>query len=397
MPVPLKRLCSRPPEYGLNITPDRYQGEGVRLLRTSDLAAEGQLVPDGGVYLDEGDVPDGMFLEDGDMLFSRSGTVGRAFLYDRARHGRATFAGFLVRFRLDDAIDARAVRYWSESAPFAAGIESGAIQSTIMNFNAERYAALEVPDMVVRNSRGVADYLDAETARIDAIIGLRRRQLDLLGSQLVEASRGAFREMAGTVRLDWMPPLPREWPIVHLRWLVACLDGRRIPVNREERVAIQGDVPYWGANGVVDHVNRALFDEPLVLLGEDGAPFLDRLKEKAFYVDGPIWPNNHIHVLRPTGIRPKYLAHYLNLVDYAAFIEGSTRDKLTQDPMGSIPVPVPPDAEQERIEKAIAEAQVNLELRRSRIARQVQLLYERRQAVITAAVTGELDIPQVAA
>jgi type I restriction enzyme S subunit len=245
--------------------------------------------------------------------------------------------------------------------------------------------------------RVIADYLDAETARSDGIIERRQLHLDLLAEHRTELARASFEWTAGVVRLPWLPAIHADWPVIHLRWLITCLDGRRIPVNREERASMPGDIPYWGANGVVDHVDRALFHEPLVLLGEDGAPFFDRSKDKAFYVDEPIWVNNHIHVLRAEGLRPRYLAAYLNLVDYGDFIEGSTRDKLTQDRMGSIPVPVPPEAEQRRIEHEVTSHAHRFEALASGIRRQVDLLAERRQALVTAAVTGQIGIPGVAA
>ena len=110
---------------------------------------------------------------------------------------------------------------------------------------------------------------------------------------------------------------------------------------------LQGPYPYWGANGIVDHLDDWLFDEPLVLLGEDGAPFFTRNKIVSFAVDRKIWVNNHAHVLRPTGVHQQFLAHLLNCTDYASFIDGSTRDKLTQGDMNAIPVLLPPKAEQQ--------------------------------------------------
>ncbi|TCC55989.1 hypothetical protein E0H73_35355 [Kribbella pittospori] len=139
------------------------------------------------------------------------------------------------------------------------------------------------------------------------------------------------------------------WSTVPLRRVVDCLDGRRIPLNAEQRASLHGEVPYWGANGVLDRVYGSLFNEPLVLLGEDGAPFFEVGKSVAFYVEGPIWPNNHIHVLRPRAIEPRFLAYCLNSVDYGSYITGSTRDKLTQEDLLRIVIPYPTWPEQRRI------------------------------------------------
>ena len=135
--------------------------------------------------------------------------------------------------------------------------------------------------------------------------------------------------------IEWLGEIPAHWEVKRLTWLTKCLDGKRIPLNAEERGRMQGDYPYWGANSIVDYVDRWLFDEELVLLGEDGAPFFDKSRPVAFRVRGKIWVNNHAHVLRPQStVDAEFLAHALNCIDYRAFIDGSTRDKLTQSDMG---------------------------------------------------------------
>ena len=93
--------------------------------------------------------------------------------------------------------------------------------------------------------------------------------------------------------------IPSHWHVTKVKFITRCLDGSRIPLNAEQRGSMQGGIPYWGANSVVDYLNDYLFDEELVLLGEDGAPFFEPTKDVAFNVTGKIWPNNHVHVLRP--------------------------------------------------------------------------------------------------
>jgi type I restriction enzyme S subunit len=91
---------------------------------------------------------------------------------------------------------------------------------------------------------------------------------------------------------------PRGWVSAELGDLVEVLDRFRVPVNAEERAGRQGKIPYYGATGQVGWIDNFLFDEELVLLGEDGAPFLDPQKPKAYTIRGKSWVNNHAHVLR---------------------------------------------------------------------------------------------------
>jgi type I restriction enzyme S subunit len=143
---------------------------------------------------------------------------------------------------------------------------------------------------------------------------------------------------------------------------------------------------------VIDRVNRWLFDEPLVLLGEDGAPFFECGRDVAYAVSGKIWVNNHTHVLRcGSNIAPGFLAHALNCVDYTDFIDGSTRDKLTQQAMGGITIQVPPLSEQAAIVRFIDH--VDRRIRRYIRAKQklIKLLEEQKEAIIHRAATRGLD------
>ena len=150
---------------------------------------------------------------------------------------------------------------------------------------------------------------------------------------------------------------PPGWTQAALSDLVTVLDKMRVPLNKTERSKRRGTVPYYGATGQVDCVDGALFDEELLLLGEDGAPFLDPSKPKSYIIGGPSWVNNHAHVLRAeNGLASNlYLKHYLDFVDYRPHVTGTTRLKLTQRAMRSIPVNLPSVTEQERIVTAVEE------------------------------------------
>lgn len=149
--------------------------------------------------------------------------------------------------------------------------------------------------------------------------------------------------------------IPSGWQTVSLGKLVDVLDNKRIPLSAAERKHRQGPVPYYGATGQVGTIDKPLFDEPLILLGEDGVQFFDPNKYKAYKIAGPSWVNNHAHVLRPKPafIEFGFLLHYLNAFDYQGYANGTTRLKLTQGAMNSIPVNLPPLEEQRRIVEAL--------------------------------------------
>ncbi len=122
-------------------------------------------------------------------------------------------------------------------------------------------------------------------------------------------------------------------------------------MSAKERASRSGEVPYYGAAGQVGWIDKPLFDEPLLLLGEDGVQFFDPAKSKAYVIDGPAWVNNHAHVLRARHdlVERRFLMYYLNWTGYHGFANGTTRLKLTKSAMTSMPIPLPSLIEQRRI------------------------------------------------
>ncbi len=137
------------------------------------------------------------------------------------------------------------------------------------------------------------------------------------------------------------------WITKKLGEVCEILDSRRIPITRKDRKP--GHVPYYGATGQVDSVADYIFNERLLLLGEDGADW-SAGANSAFIIEGKSWVNNHAHVLRPLDfVSDCWLMYYLNATDLNEWVSGTTVPKLNQRNMCDIPIPIPPLAEQKRI------------------------------------------------
>lgn len=185
-----------------------------------------------------------------------------------------------------------------------------------------------------------------------------------------------------------------RWPAPPLANVVDILDSQQVPVKAADRASRGGKVPYYGATGQAGTIDHAIFDEPLVLLGEDGAPFFDPNKPKAFLVEGPSWVNNHAHVLRALPpLDRRFLKYYLDWFDYRGFANGTTRLKLTQAAMRRIPVPMPSEAEQRRIVEILEDHLSHLdaadaEIHRAQVRRSALLLGALRRHVDAARSAG---------
>lgn len=155
---------------------------------------------------------------------------------------------------------------------------------------------------------------------------------------------------------EWPYEVPGNWCWTYLtHGFCECKDSFRKPINASERAKREGTVPYYGATGQVGWIDDYLTDEQLVLVGEDGAPFFDTVKDKAYMIDGKAWVNNHAHILVSYygEVGNKYIMNYLNSFNYRGYVNGTTRLKLTQASMNIIPVPLPPLQEQQRIVEQI--------------------------------------------
>lgn len=143
-----------------------------------------------------------------------------------------------------------------------------------------------------------------------------------------------------------LPNLPEGWCWGSIEELTANFDGMRIPVKQSDRAKKQGPFPYYGASGIIDHVEDFLFNGSYLLIAEDGANLLSRNTPIAFQAHGQFWVNNHAHIVKTLGDIPlEFLEHYLNSIDLQFFITGSAQPKLTQATLNRIPVPLPPKSE----------------------------------------------------
>ena len=196
------------------------------------------------------------------------------------------------------------------------------------------------------DQRRIAAELERQLANVEAVrasVGVRSAGVDDLRIRLL-------REFL---------PLPPQgpWPWVPLDAVAEFLDSRRRPISAFERASrtrgVEPDdlVPYYGANGQAGWIDTHLFDEPLVLLAEDGGAFGSARTPIAYRIDGKAWVNNHAHVLRPRpGVDVDFLGYALSIrPDIEDVISGSTRGKLNRSVAGAIRVPHPPVDMQGRI------------------------------------------------
>ncbi|MCY4109450.1 MAG: restriction endonuclease subunit S [Chloroflexi bacterium] len=226
----LKTLCTRSALYGANVAATSYATAGVRFLRTTDINEDGQLSGDG-VFVPKELVQD-YLLTDGDILISRSGTIGRSFLYSRQVHGRCAYAGYLVRFVPATVVSPKYVFLFTKTHAFAGFLRVMAISSTIENVNGEKYANAALPLPPPSEQAAIIRFLDHADRRIRCYIRAREKLIALLEEQrraLVHETVTRGVETATKLKATgdpWFPEVPTHWDVMPMRRVIASsLDG----------------------------------------------------------------------------------------------------------------------------------------------------------------------------
>ncbi len=143
---------------------------------------------------------------------------------------------------------------------------------------------------------------------------------------------------------------PNTWDIRPLGDIFNILDNKRIPLKDSDRNKRQGPYPYFGASGQIDSIDDYIFDEPILLIAEDGMNLIFRSSPLVYKVTEKCWVNNHAHVLRPTHVVDiDFYFEYLEAISYEPFVTGTYQKKITKLDCERIPLPVPPISEQKKI------------------------------------------------
>lgn len=181
--------------------------------------------------------------------------------------------------------------------------------------------------------------------------------------------------------------LPTGWEEKTIGSLCDILDSCRQPITQKDRT--KGNYPYYGATGIVDYVDGYLFDEPLLLVGEDGAQWGSGAT-CSFVATGKYWVNNHAHVLKPHAeILMNYLMHWLNFSNLNKYITGTTVQKLNQQKLRSIPVAYPSLPEQKQIVEKLDKIFANIDKAKEQTTQNLKNAQEVFESSLDAVLTKE--------
>ena len=328
----------------------------------------------------------------GTVLLTSRATIGVTAITTVPMATNQGFANFVCNERL---LNIYLVYYLQAIKDLLISLGSG---STFLEVTKGTLVGVRIPLPPLSEQRAIVNFLNHKNQQIDELIRIKERRIELL-----QAQRTALINQIVTKGLDpnvemkpseveWIREIPVHWKISKVKHEFKSLDNLRVPLNSETRGSMKLKVyDYYGASGIIDKVENYIFDEPLILIGEDGANLHLRSTPLAFKATGKYWVNNHAHVLKPKHGNIDYLTNMLESLDYTHYITGAAQPKLTSDHLMNITVIIPPPLEQAQIASFLDHKTKQIDELVSAEQRKIELLKEYRQSLISEAVTGKID------
>ena len=389
----------------LHKTPS-YAEVGIPMLRVTDIKS-GSVTTDNCKLVDNetyAEFAKRYVPSDGDIVITRVGSYGNV-----AYVGDSNFClGQNTAAIVPKDITPRYL-YYVLSSPFGKrAIENLVVGSTQKTLSLRAIKSLPVPRHGVENEKAIAQILGT----LDDKIELNQK----MNQTLEEIAKAIFKSWFvdfDPVRAkaegrptglpseisDLFPDelvdleigeIPRGWSPSVAGDLFDCLDRKRIPLSGNDRAKRQGSIPYYGATGVIDHVDDHIFDGTYLLIGEDGS--VEKEDGTAFsqYVSGKIWVNNHAHVLIGKGsISTEFLYLAFQFVKVSPFVTGAVQLKISQTNLRSIPITSPSPEISEQFQEIVAP----MFERRLLLEKENLCLAELRDTLLPKLISGELRIP----
>lgn len=323
-------------------------------------------------------------------------TVGKSFQYCETE--TACYAGYLVRWRVSEEIASpRYMAYWTESKHFSDQIATGLVKSTIENFSASKYRSMRAPAPPIDEQQAIADYLDHETQRIDELIAEQQGLIDTLRERRLAVVSSAFRSISPRVRLKNIvdEDRPLTYGIV------------------QAGPPVEDGVMYIGPSDIVNHkvinperLRKTTFEiaqmykrsavrsgELIVSIG----PAYGKTMIVPSALDGANLTQDTARVACDSAkVVPRFAQWVLMSVDSKRFwnsrIMGATFRRLNLDVLAQTPFPLPSLPAQRKISARLDDQTSHIDALIAESEDLIALSLERRAALITAAVTGQIDV-----
>ena len=333
-------------------------------------------------------------LKKGDLLVSEGGDVGRSCLWNNELE-ICYFQNSVNRVRALAGNSNRYLYYWMSVVKDKGYIDVLCNKSTIAHFTVEKVAAVPVPFPPANEQQAIAIFLDTETAKIDGLMAEQRALVALL-----KEKRQAVISHAVTKGLNpaapmkdsgvaWLGEVPGHWAVSPMRWFSACSSGNGLATHEVEIESDLCKIPTIGGNGVMGFTSKSNIHHSALAIGRVGA-----LCGNVHIVHPPAWITDNALILDATASHflLQYLADVLISRNLNEIASKTAQPLITGTQVRDQRVPRPPMIEQQEIISFVTYQTTQLDTLTQEAQTAIALLQERRTALISAAVTGKVDV-----
>lgn len=285
----------------------------------------------------------------GDILISAAGTIGKTVIFD----GEDSYFqdSNIVWIENDESkVTNQFLYYFLQTNPFIT--TNGSTIKRLYNDNLRDTKIPNVPSIQQQNQ--ITDILGTLDKKIQTNNQINQ-ELEAMAKTLYDywfvqfdfpdQNGKPYKSSGG--KMVYHPELKREipegWRVEKLGDITICHDSKRVPLSSNDRGLVKGEIPYYGATGIMDYVNDYIFDGDYVLMAEDGSVMTEKGTPILQRISGKNWVNNHAHVLEPIKNHScKLLMMLLKDVSVMKIKTGSIQMKINQENMNKIVVPAIP-------------------------------------------------------
>jgi len=358
----------RPIDKYLTNSPD-----GINWIKISDATASDKYIYETKEKITKDGLHKTRVVNEGDFILSNSMSFGRPYIMKTTG---CIHDGWLVLKQNGKQIFETEFLYYLLLSPYVFHqFNLKAAGSTVRNLNIALVSSVEVPIPPLPEQQRIVSILDEAFAAIAKAKANAEQNLKNAKELFESYLQGVFEN--------------KNWETRTLNQISENLDSKRIPITKNKRKS--GDIPYYGASGIVDYVADYLFDENLLCVSEDGANLLARTYPIAFPISGKTWVNNHAHVLKfPNIITQKFVEVYINSIRIDDYVSGMAQPKLNQAMLNKIPIPVPMLEEQQAIVSHLDALRAETQKLEAVYQKKIVDLEELKKSILQKAFAGEL-------
>lgn len=323
--------------FGSSLVNNDYTSSGVPVIRGMNLGFGRHL---GGTYafVSEEKVAHDLARNTaapGDVVFTQRGTLGQVALVPDNSYPLFVISQSQMRLRVDPSkAVAEYVYYACASQAFLKQIHDSAISTGVPHINLGILNRLTIPLPTLAEQRAIAEALGA----LDDKIAANTKLVSLIDAHM---------------SLEYTAAVAGSASVMPLNEVAEFHNRKRVPLSARERELRPGNVPYYGASGIFGTVDEALFDEPLVLVGEDGSVINGDGTPVTQYIWGPAWVNNHAHVLTGRCLSTELLYLAVTRTQVATLVTGAVQPKINMGNLKRLMLELPSADRRGRLEEIV--------------------------------------------